>query len=148
MQRDTTYGSVFENVTFTGQSSTAIRFTMQGQGDEPYYGRVQVTNCLFDNIPTAMQFESLSANRIDEVYVDDSTILGGQVGMSLRAAVGGDLAVYLDRNRVENTTSAFSITRTGPGADRVIRVQATHTAPRASRRRSSSKGIRRAGRRS
>jgi hypothetical protein len=123
LQSDSFYGSVFDNVVFTGQGSTAVKFVMS---QDAGFGRFQVTACKFDNVPVALDVESGSVGRDDLVIVEDSRFVGGQTGLALRIGATGKLEVILDRNDVSGTAAAFAFTRAHAFADRAVQLDATH----------------------
>lgn len=123
LQPNSFYGSTFENVRFAGQSAGAVRLVMQ---QDQGFGRFQVSNCTFDNVPIGLDIESGSNGRDDLVIVEDCAFLGGQKAMSLRVGALGKLETILERNRVVGTSSGFAIERLHAGSDRAVTLTSTH----------------------
>lgn len=119
VQRDTFYGSTFENVRFEGQSVGAVQAFLTQNDGETF---LRFENCTFDNLPNAVRIEDLGRNRRGEISMRGCLFDGGNEAFAVSLGPGGSsYACRLDRSTFQNQAVAGLVLRRGSAtADRGV----------------------------
>ena len=115
VQRDTFYGSTFENVRFEGQTSAAVQaFLIQNDGET----FLRFENTTFVNVPNPVRIDDLGRNRHGEIAMRGCLFDGGGEAFVVNLGPGGNsYSLRLDRSTFQNQTVAGLVVRRGAPTD-------------------------------
>ena len=115
-QQDPTWGTRLTNVAFERQTQTGLALTLPKDGG---WTLVELTGCRFDSIPTAILAKDIGAKRAGSIEIEDTSIVGGSVGIDWQLGSGGRIQVELERVSVLGTDRALRFARSS-SSDRVV----------------------------
>jgi hypothetical protein len=108
-QRDTFYGSTFENVRFEGQTTCSVQVYLAQNDGETF---LRFEDCTFVNIPTGVRIDDLASNRRGEISLRGCLFDGGNEGFVVNLGPGGNrYNCRLDRSTFQNQTAAGLVLR-------------------------------------
>lgn len=114
VQRDTFYGSTFEEVRFEGQTDTSVQAYLTQTGGETY---LQFENCTWTNIPNPVRIDDLGPNRRGVITMRGCLFDGGGEAFVVSLGPGGGSYTFrLDRSTFQNQTIAGLVLRRGSAA--------------------------------
>lgn len=134
-QRDTFYGSIFENVLFVGQTVRAVHASLIQDDGETLIG---IENCTFRGLPMGIQIDDIGRGRRGQMWMSGCAFEGGTDGylLNLGPGVNGYTLTY-QRSRFEgHTGTALELRRADANATRGVVVEITDL-----RTRGASRGV-------
>ncbi|MEZ5966199.1 MAG: hypothetical protein R3F56_20350 [Planctomycetota bacterium] len=119
VQRDTFYGSTFENVRFEGQTNAAVQVYLTQNDGETF---LRFENSTFVNIPNPVRIDDLGRNRRGEIAMRGCLFDGGGEAFVVNLGPGGNsYNLRLDRSTFQNQTVAgLVVRRANASADRGV----------------------------
>lgn len=116
-QTDTLYGTIIANVIFNGQTNTAVEVTLSQDNGAT---RIEIDDCQFLNVPTAIEVFDTGANRFGSLSVKNCDIQGGLLGVGVHLGPTGTLTVRLERVDITGTTNGIVLDRASATDSRAV----------------------------
>jgi len=119
VQRDTYYGTTFENVRFEGQTHAAVQVYLGQDGGETF---LVFENTTFANVPNPVRIDDLGRARHGAISMRGCLFDGGGEAFVLDLGPGGSsYAVRIERSTFQNqTTAGLVLRRSSAAADRGV----------------------------
>ncbi|MFO1054813.1 MAG: hypothetical protein U1F36_21555 [Planctomycetota bacterium] len=106
-QTDTLFGSLVSNVEFDGQGISGLQLASLTPNAA---GRLQVNNCRFRGLPTAMLVLEAGSGRTSQLEIfGDTWMEACGIGLDLRLGSGGSQTLYLNGVVSRGCTEAFRV---------------------------------------
>lgn len=118
VQDNTIYGSLFENVTFTGQKKVAVDATFK---TDSAGSALLFTDCLIEKVPVAIQVHDVGKKRTGRFSFTNTTIRASQIGIDFALGAEGSYTMDVTRVMVQGARTGIRFTR-ATGASRSLRL--------------------------